>query len=307
VPGAWWSSRGLAARVAAETPAVVHINGLGQPRLVSMCRDALPHARIVVQDHAGVAPPQGPSPRAVLRRRLFASGLSKADAVFFTSADQATPWRACLGVAVVVPVVEASTRMQRIDHDEARRHTGLAGNPLVLWTGRLDPNKDPMTAVDAFALLVERLPSARLAMIFGAGSPLEPAVRARVTASPRLAAAVTLVGRVPHDRMPSFFSAADLYVSASHSEGSGYALIEAIACGVWPVVSAIPSFVAIAGSIGRTFTPGDAASCAAALADAAAVDRLVARRSALDHFARELSWDRLADRAMRAYRELPAR
>ena len=47
--------------------------------------------------------------------------------------------------------------------------------------------------------------------------------------------------------MPNYYGAADVFVSGSHSEGSGYALIEAMSAGVVPVVTDIPSFRAIAG------------------------------------------------------------
>ncbi|MFL5774102.1 MAG: glycosyltransferase, partial [Flavisolibacter sp.] len=53
--------------------------------------------------------------------------------------------------------------------------------------------------------------------------------------------------------------AADFYISGSHSEGSGYALVEAMTCGCIPVVTDIPPFRKITddGQYGLLFQPGD--------------------------------------------------
>ena len=58
--------------------------------------------------------------------------------------------------------------------------------------------------------------------------------------------------------MTTFYSAADLFVVGSHHEGSGYALMEACACGAVPVVTGIPTFRLLtgSGSIGALWTPG---------------------------------------------------
>ena len=94
-------------------------------------------------------------------------------------------------------------------------------------------------------------------------------MRERVQRSPALRDRVRLVGAVPHDRMAPFYSAADLFVVGSHHEGSGYALMEACACGAVPVVTDIPTFrlLTAGGSVGALWTPGDAAGCARALVD----------------------------------------
>ena len=54
--------------------------------------------------------------------------------------------------------------------------------------------------------------------------------------------------------------AADVFVLGSHREGSGYSLIEALACGLPPVVTDIPSFRSLtaAGAVGALWPCGDA-------------------------------------------------
>ena len=127
-------------------------------------------------------------------------------------------------------------------------------------------------------------------MIYG-DAPLEAAVRRRVADTLTLSHRVTLVGAVPHDRIGAYFSAADIFVSGSHHEGSGYSLIEAMACGVMPCVTDIPSFRALTGGQGRLWRVGDSAACASALKDVAARDRESERVAVRRRYAEALSWD----------------
>ncbi len=83
---------------------------------------------------------------------------------------------------------------------------------------------------------------------------------------------MTLVGRVDRADLPNYYAAADVFVSGSHYEGSGYALIEAMSAGVVPVVTDIPSFRAIAGDTGARWTPGDAADFARVLVEVCSTD-----------------------------------
>lgn len=224
--------------VRTHAPEVLHVNGLLFPALVGSLRRALGDApAIVVQDHAGCAPPGGAGPLAAWRRRGWIGGLGSADAVSFTSIEQAAPWREAgvLRDQAVLEIVESSTGVRPTPRAEARRRVGLHGAPLVLWVGRLIPGKDPRTVLAGFEAFARDRPAARLAMVFPDGGH-EAHLRAEVDASPRLRASVTFVGAVPHEAIGDYYGAADLYVSASRAEGSGYALIEAMACGVVPVI-----------------------------------------------------------------------
>jgi glycosyltransferase involved in cell wall biosynthesis len=172
----------------------------------------------------------------------------------------------------------------------------------------LNANKDPLTVIDGFERCLDSLPDATLSMIFD-NDELRPAVDLRLRASPRLADRVRLVGRVPRERIATFYSAADLFVLGSHHEGSGYALIEACACGLWPVVTDIPPFRVITGggAIGALWPPGNSTALADAMVRAADADPSGARKRVRAHFERELSWPVLARSAMVAYRDTCAR
>jgi glycosyltransferase involved in cell wall biosynthesis len=184
----------------------------------------------------------------------------------------------------------------------ARSASGLRGSPAILWVGRLNANKDPLTLLEGFERALGTLQAATLTMIYSEDDLLD-VVKERVRRSPSLTDRVRLIGAVPHDQMTAFYSAADLFVVGSHHEGSGYALMEACACGAVPVVTGIPTFriLTAGGSIGALWTPGDPTDCARALSDVGRRDLDAERARLLDHFAAELSWDAVGRRAMEIY------
>jgi glycosyltransferase involved in cell wall biosynthesis len=131
---------------------------------------------------------------------------------------------------------------------------------------------------------------------------------ARQASDPALTARVHLLGRLSHERVQDVLRAADFLVLGSHAEGSGYAVIEALACGTTPLVPDIPSFRRITGggSYGALSPPGDAAAMARALVRWAGLDRDALRRAARAHFERALSFDAGGRELREAYRALVA-
>lgn len=91
--------------------------------------------------------------------------------------------------------------------------------------------------VEAFIDVAHDLPQVRLLML-GKGS-LEPVIVEKLRAAQMLDR-VHFAGWVCYDRLPDYYGAADLYVSASHSDGSSVSLLEAMACGLPAIVSDIP-------------------------------------------------------------------
>ena len=83
--------------------------------------------------------------------------------------------------------------------------------------------------------------------------------------------------------------AADLFVLGSHQEGSGYSVIEALACGLPPIVTDIPSFRSLTGegAVGALWPCGDSRALCEALASARFDPP--ARAAVRAHFDRELS------------------
>ncbi len=261
-----WRGRHFA-RVLQDLDAdVLHAHGLAFAEdafAISRCLPAPPP--IIFQDHADALPRWW---RRSRQRRSYAV----ASGVAFTSLEQANPFIASglFGSHTrLFAIPESSSRFTPGDRDAARAATGLHGDPCVLWVGHLNRNKDPLTVLDGIARAVQRLPGLQLWCAFGS-APLLPAVQSRIGRDPCLRGRVHLLGKVPHARIEALLRASDLFVSGSRSEGSGYAAIEAIACGVTPVLTDIPAFRALTdnGRIGRLFPCGDAVRLSDALISA---------------------------------------
>jgi glycosyltransferase involved in cell wall biosynthesis len=259
---------------------------------------------VLVQDHGGFDPRRA----SVLKRVWLRRGLSAADALMVSSTGHVDHW---LQSGIVPPklqtfdVMESSTRMQPMDREQARRVSGVSGDPALLWVGRLDDNKDPLTVLRALAPCFTAHPSARLTMVYASGE-LESRVREIVDRTPALAGRVRLVGRVDRSQMPAYFSAADVFVLGSHREGSGYAAIEALAFGLLPLLTAIPSFQALTndGAIGELWTPGDADSLERACERAIGQVGEASRHACRQWFEQTFSWSAIGRRTVSAYQEV---
>jgi glycosyltransferase involved in cell wall biosynthesis len=100
--------------------------------------------------------------------------------------------------------------------------------------------------------------------------------------------------------------AADVFVLGSHREGSGFSLIEALACGLPPVVTDIPSFRSLTGTgaVGMLWPCDDARALGAALRAVVAHSGGPMRAAVRAHFDRELSFDALGVKLAAMYQDL---
>jgi glycosyltransferase involved in cell wall biosynthesis len=267
-------------------------------------RSALPpDCSIVVQHHAE-------APWSAFGRPIQRWGLRAADGFFFAAKDLAASW-VDLGLISehqsIFQIMEGSNNFRCQDRVAARVRTGMVGDPVILWVGRLIPLKDPLTVLEGFTCILRRSPQARLYMAYGTADML-PAVRERIGANKTLAEAVTLLGRIEHSRLEDIYNSADYFVLGSHHEGSGFSLAEAMACGVVPIVTDIPSFRVMTdgGRIGACWRPGSSESFVEKFLAVMSQPREQLSREAQGFFQSQLSYKAIARDAVRAYREVIA-
>ena len=279
-------------------PDVVHFHGFEAPfHLWAVSRGMAP---VLIQDHA-----TQPGRRGKRIRRWSLRGVA---GFAFTSTSQAEVLAEAADLprdARVFEILESSTRFTAGDRQDARERTQVFGNPAVLWVGHLNANKDPLTILRAARAALNRLPELQLWCAFGSAELL-PEVVSLLREDDELRAHVHLLGGVPHAQVESLCRACDLFVLGSHRESCGYALLEALACGLVPVVTDIPSFRRITGSgaVGALVPPGDVEGFAAALvAQTRALDSM-SRMRVLAHFEAHLSPQALGRQLICAYRTL---
>jgi glycosyltransferase involved in cell wall biosynthesis len=154
--------------------------------------------------------------------------------------------------------------LQRVGEGaDVRVELGMPADvPLVGVVGRLTEQKGHVYLLDAFAEVIQALPSAHLLMV-GDGE-LRPALE-RQAARLGLQGSVTFTGR--REDVPRIMMALDVLAMPSLWEGFGLVLLEAMAAGkpvVASRVSAIPEIVAD-GETGLLVPPKDPVGLARAL------------------------------------------
>lgn len=141
---------------------------------------------------------------------------------------------------------------------------------IVLYAGRLDPEKGVETLVETVPAVRESVPSVRYVLL-GEGS-LDADLRATVDAE-GLSGVVDIASeRQPYDLMPAIYRTADVFVYASETtddwaEQFGYSVAEAMSCGVVPVVSDCGSLPWVVGDAGVVVPEADPAALADGIAD----------------------------------------
>ncbi len=194
------------------------------------------------------------------------------------------------------------------DREEARRHLSVPPDAeLIVCVGVIEPRKAQASLAQAFDLIAERHPNARLALV-GAEETADSEALARWVESSRSAGRIELVPSTPE--VQQWYGVADLLVCASRIESLPRAVLEAMAWEL-PVLSTaifgLPELIDD-GSTGWLCEPGDTRALADALERVFEIDpaerrrvgvaarRLVETRHDLDAYAARVA--QLFDRAV---------
>lgn len=111
---------------------------------------------------------------------------------------------------------------------------------IVLFVGRLAPEKELPSLLAAFARVSEHLPKARLVFV---GDGPERGALTESAGRGVLADRVRFAGREPAARVLGWLQLADVFALVSSNEGLSCSLLEAMSVGLPSVVSAIPANV----------------------------------------------------------------
>jgi D-inositol-3-phosphate glycosyltransferase len=145
---------------------------------------------------------------------------------------------------VVIPPGVDVTHFYPIPSDEAKMYVGLKPEDrMVLFVGRIEPLKGVDTLIQAMSCvqLKEERP-VHLAIIGGdpAASPQEMSAEMarlqKLCDDLAVGQTVVFLGKRDQDKLPYYYSAAELLVMPSHYESFGMVALEAMACGT-PVIA----------------------------------------------------------------------
>jgi glycosyltransferase involved in cell wall biosynthesis len=140
-----------------------------------------------------------------------------------------------------------------------------ADAPVVGFVGRLVRDKGVVDVIDAFDILLEQFPNARLLMLgeFESGDPIPQEYVRRIQSDPR----IIYPGFV--DEPAPYYAAIDVLAFPTYREGFGNVVIEAGAAGKPSVVYAATGAIDTVrdGITGKAVQLGDRQALAAAIAD----------------------------------------
>lgn len=230
-------------------PNYIIVHGIGYSFLTSVLNITLrSKPLILVQNNGYSYPPSG------LKKMVFKWSAKYIDGFLFTGKENANEWvkAKVFPMDKVFEVMEGATDFKR--------------NPLIekkdqsfLWVGRLDQNKDPITILKAFNEYLSYEPEAKLTMVYSDFQLLNEVV-GFLDSNLDLKTAVTRLGKIEDkEEMELLYQEHKFFVLGSHYEGSGYALMEAMACGCVPIITKIPSFNYMTdnGECALQFEPGN--------------------------------------------------
>ena len=144
------------------------------------------------------------------------------------------------GKITTFPFGVDTTIFKRISNvDKLRTKLGIEKKEIVVISTRMfEPVYNIEILLDAIPDVITKKTKVKVILI-GTGS-LEDELKKRAVKL-NLTGNVIFTGFIPHRELSEYLNLADIYVSTSVSDGASASLLEAMACGVFPVVTDIPA------------------------------------------------------------------
>ncbi|MBI1920701.1 MAG: glycosyltransferase family 4 protein [Geobacter sp.] len=210
-------------------------------------------------------------------------------------------------IAVVMQSYDPAMAAPR-DPVEGGRIRARYGLPwgYLLYVGTIQPRKNLMTLIEAYALLKKQGGVPEKLVIVGRKGWLYEGLFSRVREL-GLENDIIFTGFVPDEELPFIYDGARLFVYLSLLEGFGRPPLEAMACGVPVITSDTSAIPEVIGDAGIAVPPTDTAKVVEAigrvLADPASAD--VMREKGLARAA-SFSWDAAARETLQVYEQVVA-
>lgn len=248
--------------------------------------------------------------RQVLRRadRVIAATIAEVTQLRFL-------YKAPANKLVVIPPGVDVSHFYPIPADEAKLYVGLKPDDrMILFVGRIEPLKGVDTLIQAMSCLqLTGKQRVHLAIIGGdpAASPREMSAEMarlqKLCDDLAVGQTVVFLGKRDQDKLPYYYSAAELVVMPSHYESFGMVALEAMACGT-PVIASEVGGLAYLVKDGETgFTipdqePETLCEKISWLLNDDEMHQTMSQRAV--EYAQNYAWDKIASQIVDVYRGL---
>lgn len=201
-------------------------------------------------------------------------------------------------IKVIYEGVASGSVNRRFSMSEMQRtykHFGIKDNKYVLFVGTIQPRKNLVALIEAFARIAEQIPGYKLVIAGSVGWMAE-----KVLLSPSrlgIQDRVVFTGRVDDLVLHALYQGASVYVQPSWTEGFGLPILEAMHAGVPVIASDGGAITEVVGQAGITIELGDNFETSLAKAIVRIInDKKLRNRLITRGYQRvkEFTWDRAA-------------
>ena len=240
-------------------------------------------------------------PRAITKanRVIAVSNSSKGQIVDHYGTDPAK-------ITVVYNAVDHSEYYPRSAKEvSAIRNKYKLPAKYILFTGTIEPRKNVVGILNAYAALDERVKKDYGLVLAGGKGWNDESIRQAIDRLQSAGEKIICTGYVPDKNLPMLFSGASLFVWPSFYEGFGVPPLEAMACGVPVITSDNSSLPEVVGDAAIKVKAENTAAISKAMASVLTNAKLAAelRQKGLVQ-AKLFSWEKSAEILMDVFNEL---
>jgi glycosyltransferase involved in cell wall biosynthesis len=252
--------------------------------------------------------------RKPLKKRIYNTLIQRriidnASALWFTSEKERDGTRpfgyGCGEIVLPLGVQRASYEVIPDGSVFRSRHPDLKGRRIILYLGRINPEKQPGLLIEAFAEVGEQFPDTTV-VIAGPDECSHSIELKRLAQTAGISHRVYFAGIMRGDEVKEALAASVIFVLASKYENFGLTVIEAMACGIPVIVSDMVSVADVVAEydVGRVISPNRgilAESLRELLLNPGLAERMGAqgRRLAMERF----TWDKIVPSLISVYEQ----